>query len=61
MIYGRKYQDERKSDMAVAKGEHRKEQDLPEWAQAYLSLLSASLLSAEELLKLVEAIRKAIH
>jgi len=47
--------------MANAKGKHEKKQDLPERAQAYLSLLSASLLSADELLKLIEAILKAIH
>jgi fido (protein-threonine AMPylation protein) len=47
--------------MANAKSKHRKEQHLRERAQAYLNLLSASLLSADELLKLVEAILRAIH
>jgi hypothetical protein len=48
--------------MTNGKGKHRKKkQDLPERAQAYLSLLSASLLSAGELLKLVEVILRAIH
>ena len=47
--------------MANAKGKHRKEQDLVKRAQAYLSLLSASLLSADELLKLLEAILRATH
>jgi hypothetical protein len=55
------YQDEEESDMRNAKGKHRKEQDLLKRARAYLGLLSASLLSATELLELVEAIRKAIH
>ena len=47
--------------MANARGKHEKKQDLPERAKVYLSLLSASLLSADELLKLVEAILRAIH
>jgi hypothetical protein len=47
--------------MADADNKNRKEKDLPERAQAYLSLLSASLLSADELLKLIEAILRAIH
>jgi len=50
-----------RSDMADADNENRKEKDLLERAQAYLSLLSASLLSADELLKLIEAILRAIH
>jgi fido (protein-threonine AMPylation protein) len=47
--------------MGNTKGKLRKQQDLPERPQAYLSLLYASLLSADELLKLVEAILRAIH
>lgn len=47
--------------MADADNENSKEKDLLERVQAYLSLLSASLLSADELLKLIEAIFKAIH
>ncbi len=47
--------------MTNANGKHRKKKDLLEQAQAYLNLLSASLLSANELLKLVEAILKACH
>lgn len=47
--------------MANAHSNNRKEKDLLERAQAYLSLLSASLLSADELLKLIEAILRAIH
>ncbi len=47
--------------MANVNGKHRKKKDLAEQAQAYLKLLSASLLSATELLKLVEAILKACH
>jgi hypothetical protein len=48
-------------DMANAKSKHEKKHDLPERAHTYLSLLSASLLSADELLKLIEAILRAIH
>ena len=44
--------------MADADNTNRKEKDLLERAQAYLSLLSASLLPADELLKLIEAILK---
>jgi len=47
--------------MADADNKNRKEKDLLERAQAYLSLLSASLLSADELLKLIEAMLRAIH
>ena len=47
--------------MANAKSKNRKEKDLLKRAQAYMSLLSASLLSADELLKLIEAILRAIH
>jgi hypothetical protein len=51
--------------MANAKGKHRKQQDLPEWTQDWLGLLSASLLSADELLKLIqqiiELIRLVVH
>jgi hypothetical protein len=47
--------------MADADNKNREEKDLPERTQAYLSLLSASLLSADELLKLIEAILRAIH
>jgi transposase len=52
---------EMRHDMANAKSKHRKKQDLPVRAQAYLSLLYESLLSADELFKLIEAIRRAIH
>jgi hypothetical protein len=47
--------------MADADNKNREEKDLPERAQAYLNLLSASLLPADELLKLIEAILRAIH
>jgi len=42
--------------MASSKGKHRKQQDLPEPAQAWLGLLSASLLSAVELLRLIQQV-----
>lgn len=47
--------------MTTANTKNRKEKDLLERAQAYLSLLSASLLSADELIKLIEALLRAIH
>jgi hypothetical protein len=47
--------------MANAKGKHRKQRDLLERAQAWVSLLSASLLSADELIQLIEHIVQLIH
>lgn len=67
-------QQEMRSDMAKANGKHqkkhlpeqangkhRKKRDLPEQAQTCLTLFHTSLLSANELFKLVEAIHRAIH
>ena len=47
--------------MANVKGKHRKQQDLPERAQARLGLLSASLLSADQLIQLIEHTIELIH
>lgn len=47
--------------MKNTKGKHRKQQDLPERAQAWLDLLSASLLSADELLKLIQQLTELIR
>ena len=47
--------------MVNAKERHRKQQDLPERVQAWLGLLSASLLSSDELLKLIQQIIELIR
>jgi hypothetical protein len=47
--------------MTDTDSKNHQDKDLPERVQAYLSLLSVSLLSADELLKLIEAILRAIH
>jgi len=52
---------EKKKDLPEqANGKHRKK-DLPEQAQTCLTLFYTSLLSANQLFELVEAIRRAIH
>jgi hypothetical protein len=53
---------EKKKDLPEqANGKHRKKKDLPEQTQTCLNLFYASLLSANQLFELVEAIRKAVH
>jgi hypothetical protein len=50
-----------RSDMAKANGKHEKKKDLPDRAQTCRNLFYISLLSANQLFELVEAIRRAIH
>lgn len=48
-------------DMAKGKGRHRKERDLPKRALRWMRLLYVVLRCAVVLLKLVEAIIRAVH